>query len=314
VYLAGMSGTAKSLWVADRALSGMVAGLVGAGGARPPELGALKHTAPAYFGFAGTRDFNYREMRELDGDLARVGSAHAFAVFDGAHGWPSPEGFTRAIDWLELQAMRSGFTARREGWIDAQLAAARGRADSAATALERWRAIDQLVRDFDGLRDIEAERSRAKALAADTDVRAQLVAEQKLLSEEARFSRSLDEWATRLAASVSEGGRLPPPDTARSLATLRIRSLQSRSQSANPLEADSAQRRLETAYAAGAHYLADEQQLRGNEEGARAALRFAAAVFPDRPYPACRLDGLQRGLDLAQGVAECGSSAVRNAR
>jgi predicted esterase len=314
VYLAGMSGTAKSLWVADRALVGLVAGLIGAGGARPPELGSLKQAAPAFFGFAGTKDFNYREMRELDDELARSGSTHAFAVFGGAHGWPPQEDFTRAIDWLELQAMRSGRAQKREPWIDAQLAAARARASNATSPLERCRAIDQLVRDFDGLRDIESERAQAKALATSTQVRAQLASERKLLSEEARFARGLDEWATRLAASVGEGGRLPPPDTGRAVATLRIRSLQSRARSSDRLEADSAQRRLETAYAAGAHFLADEQQLRGNAEGARAALRFAAAVFPDRPYPGCRLERLRRGLDLAQGVAECGSSAVRNAR
>lgn len=314
VYLAGMSGTAKSLWIADRALQGMVAGLIGAGGARPPELGALKLPAPAYFGLAGNRDFNYREMRELDADLARVGATHAFAVFEGSHGWPPQEEFTRAIDWLELQAVRSGLAPMRDAWIDAQLDASRARASSASTALERWRAFDQLVRDFDGLRDIAAERAQADTLRANAEVRVQLATEQKMLSEEARFARGLDEWATRLGATAGESGRLPPPDTGRTLATLRIRSLQARAQSTDRLEAESAQRRLETAYAAGAHYLADEQQRRGNEEGARAALRFAAAVFPDRPYPACRLDGLQRKLELEQGVAECGSSAVRNAR
>jgi predicted esterase len=314
VYLAGMSGTAKSLWIAERALHGMVAGFIGAGGARPSELGALRLPAPAYFGLAGTKDFNYREMRELDADLARVGATHAFGVFEGAHGWPPPEDFTHAIDWLELQAMRSGLAPKRDAWIDAQLAASRARANSAKSSLERWRAFDQLVRDFDSLRDIGAERAQADTLQASTDVRAQLAAEQELLSEEARFARGLDEWATRLGAVAGESGRLPPPDTGRTLATLRIRSLQKHVQSPDQLEAESAQRRLETAYAAGAHYLADEQQLRGNEEGARAALRFAAAVFPDRPYPTCRLEGLQRGLELAQGVSRCGSSAVRNAR
>src|SRR6478735_9945071 len=130
VYLAGMSGTAKSLWVADRALQGMVAGCIGAGGARPPELGTPKAPVPAFFGLAGTKDFNYREMRALDAELARAGSTHAFAVFEGTHGWPPPEGFTRAIGWLELQAMRSGRAPKREEWIDAQLAAARARTSS----------------------------------------------------------------------------------------------------------------------------------------------------------------------------------------
>src|SRR4029077_12302821 len=61
VYVAGMSGTAESLWVADRALHGLVTGYIGAGGGRPSELGALKDP-PLFFGFAGKLDFNYREM------------------------------------------------------------------------------------------------------------------------------------------------------------------------------------------------------------------------------------------------------------
>ena len=43
-------------------------------------------------------------------------------------------------------------------------------------------------------------------------------------------------------------------------------------------------------------------------------MAFAAAVYPDRPYPECRLKGLEGGASLEQGVGECGSSAVRNAR
>jgi hypothetical protein len=41
VYLAGMSGTAKTLWVVQPVLHDRIAGLIGSGGARPPELPAL---------------------------------------------------------------------------------------------------------------------------------------------------------------------------------------------------------------------------------------------------------------------------------
>jgi predicted esterase len=316
VYIAGMSGTAKSLWVADRALHGLVAGYIGAGGGRPPELGPLKPgAAPPWFGFAGNADFNYREMRELDAALAQAGGVHRLAVFEGRHGWPRAEGaFGEAIDWFELQAMRSGTAARREEWIDAQLQSARARAAAASTPLERWRALDQLARDFDGLRPVDAERGQAATLAAGKELRDALAKEQRLLAEEARFARALDDWAARLNAGTSESGRLPPPDTARTLASLRIRSLRERSHDPDPLVADSATRRLELAFAAGAHYLADEQQGRGNEEGARAALRVAAAIYPEHPYPACRLEGLANKRPLAESVAACGSTPVQNAR
>ena len=61
VYLAGMSGTAKTLWVVQPVLRDRVAGLIGSGGARPPELPALQG-APPFFGFAGHDGF------QLSGD------------------------------------------------------------------------------------------------------------------------------------------------------------------------------------------------------------------------------------------------------
>jgi predicted esterase len=313
VYIAGMSGTAKSLWVADAQLHGLVAGYIGSAGARPPELGVL-HAPPPFFGFTGTRDFNHREMREFDDTLAQAGGAHRLEVFDGPHGWPAPEQFALAIDWLELQAMRDGPAPRREPWIDEQLAKARAHATAAGLALEKWRRHEAVARDFEGLRDVTADHAEAARLAQSPEVRAALAQEHDLLREESRFAHALDEWASQLGAGAGADGRLPPPDIARTLATLHIRSLQAHASDKDPIVADSAQRRLELAWVAAAHYLADEQQRRGDMERTRAALKLAAAIFPDRPYASCRLAGLANKQSLEDGVAACGASAVMNAR
>jgi predicted esterase len=134
VYLAGMSGTAKSLWTAQQALHGLVAGFIGCGGGRPTELGKFKATPPAFYGMAGLEDFNNQEMHELDAMLAQAGTPRKLAIFEGGHGWPANQSdFTAAIDWLELMAMREGLTARREEWIESQYLEAR-----ASRACETW--------------------------------------------------------------------------------------------------------------------------------------------------------------------------------
>ncbi|NUS60815.1 MAG: hypothetical protein HOQ01_07690, partial [Lysobacter sp.] len=66
VYLTGMSGTAKTLWVVAPVLRGKVSGLIGSAGGRPPELPPLASDAPPFFGWTGTTDFNLQEMRALD--------------------------------------------------------------------------------------------------------------------------------------------------------------------------------------------------------------------------------------------------------
>jgi hypothetical protein len=54
---------------------------------------------------AGTEDFNYIEMRWLDRALT---TPHHLAIFEGGHGWPPSDLAGEAIEWLEIQAMRSG--------------------------------------------------------------------------------------------------------------------------------------------------------------------------------------------------------------
>ncbi|MEO8161893.1 MAG: hypothetical protein ABI588_10785, partial [Arenimonas sp.] len=208
VYIAGMSGTAKSLWIVERAMHGLVAGYIGAGGGRPPELGRLRSKVPPFFGFAGDHDFNYQEMRELDAELERIGSSHRLDIFEGAHGWPREDGqFSDALDWLELVAIRDGIAPRRRAWIEEQFVSALARARQAKSPLESWRRLDQLVRDFAGLRTLDVEDAEVAQLRASKQVRAALAVEAQLHAEEARFARLLDEWASLLKHPVTDGIR-----------------------------------------------------------------------------------------------------------
>jgi predicted esterase len=315
VYVAGMSGTAKSLWVVDQAAHGLVAGYFGAGGGRPPELAGLKAAGPAFFGYAARHDFNFQEMRDLDAQLARAGGPHRLENGDGGHGWPEdPAMFTAAIDWLELIAMVEGRTPRREDWIDAQLAARRAQAAAAATPLERWRAFEQLLRDFRSLRQLKDERASAARWQADPATRSALKLEARLHEEEARFAHQFDAWVGRFDQRSLEGRRQAPPDVGRTIAELRLRTLRERTKDSDRMVADSAARRLERVWVASAHYVPDARHRQGDAEGERAALALAVALFPERGYARCRLaalDSRKRGETADDAPGDCRGADAR---
>lgn len=293
VYLAGFSGTAKTLWTQVARLHQVIAGIIGCGGGRPPELGALEQAPAAFFGIAGTEDFNYQQMRDLDAELAGAGATHRLAIFDGPHGWPSdPAVFSDALDWFDLVAMRQGRMPRDEDWIDLQFASARAHV-AVSDALEHWRRLDQLARDFSGLRDVAAVQAEAASLAARPVVRTQLKLEQHLRGEERRSARRLDDWLARVGRRYVEGRTTDPPSVADAMAELRIRPLRKQATGGDPGAADSARRRLELMYVATSFYLPEKLIAANDLPRAMAMLKIASAIFPDRPRNHWRLAQVQ---------------------
>ena len=130
----------------------------------------------ALFGTAGTEDFNYIEMRQLDRKLT---SPHHLAVFSGGHTLPPDAVALEAIEWMELQAMKSGRRPRDDALID-RLFEKRQRliASSAEPAGDRAPARSALVDDFRGLRDVSAETARAEDLSRQPEVKKALARER----------------------------------------------------------------------------------------------------------------------------------------
>ena len=133
----------------------------------------------AVFGTAGTEDFNYIEMRLLDRKLT---SPHHLAVFNGGHTLPPDAVALEAIEWMELQAMKSGRRTRDEALVD-RLFEKRQRLIAASTSpADSVHLLDALVSDFTGLRDVSAEAARAKDLSQQPEVK-------KALARQARRRR-----------------------------------------------------------------------------------------------------------------------------
>ena len=113
VYTAGMSGGAR-VAMAVALSSPRIAGVI-ASSAGFPDSKPRKSVGFVVFGTAGSEDFNYMEMRQLDRALT---SPHRLRIFNGGHVWLSSELAVEAVEWLELQAMKSGRLARDEAKID----------------------------------------------------------------------------------------------------------------------------------------------------------------------------------------------------
>lgn len=286
LYLAGMSGTAFASWHFAVALPDPVAGVIACGAGLPRDLSSPGDEVPfAYFGLAGNTDFNYLEQRELDDQLAEVeGAAHRFEVFEGRHGWPPDDRWTTvAIDWMELVALRRGLVRRDAAWVKGQLAAARDSVADAVAAeqpLLELRRLEQLVRDFDGLADVSAERRRAAELRQSKEVRRARSHEEKVLDKERTYAHRIRRWKARF-----EDPRRSPTKHGRSLFELRVQHLQEQAaDDSDPVAAAAALRQLATAYVQTVFYLPNTYLENGDLERAAAVLELASAIFPARPH------------------------------
>jgi predicted esterase len=166
MYTAGMSGGARvalAVALGTNLMAGVIASSAGYADAKP------RKTVPfALFETAGTEDFNYLEMRRLDRELT---SPHRLAIFEGPHVWLPPELATEALEWMEMQAMKSGLEARDEARIDRIFARRKAAVDMAPTDKDRHLALESMAAEFQGLRDTAQLSARAAALGRDKAVK-----------------------------------------------------------------------------------------------------------------------------------------------
>lgn len=172
VYLVGQSGTARSGWLFGYALRENVAGIIGFGAGLPPGFALTPAAAggaqgPAFYGAAGTDDYNFDEMWNLDARLDSIGLPHHIEWFDGIHAWPGTAEMTKAVEWMHLQAMRRGLIAPDLPWIDSlyrrRLANAANVRDGGG-AYRAWREFRAMEADFAGAHDISAAHTARRAL------------------------------------------------------------------------------------------------------------------------------------------------------
>lgn len=174
VYTAGLSGGARVAMQVALSSSGKIAGVI-ACSAGFPDAQFRKSVPFVIFATAGTEDFNNLEMRRLDRTLA---TPHRLMIFEGGHDWLPASLGNDGIEWLEVQAMKSGLRPRDEALLGKIFA------DRVAKASSEPAELKGLVADFEGLRDITQLAARSTQWERQKDVQAAFKKERFLEQRE----------------------------------------------------------------------------------------------------------------------------------
>lgn len=173
VYTAGLSGGARvAMKIALE--SKQIAGVFASSAGFPDEF--IPRLPFPVFGSAGTDDFNHLEMYQLD---RRMTSAHRVLYFEGGHTWLPAELAMQGVEWMELQAMKSGLRPRDTTLLNTWFATRAERIDALQDNTETLHALIDLIADFEGLADIRRFADRAARLLKQQDVRDALRDETK---------------------------------------------------------------------------------------------------------------------------------------
>jgi dienelactone hydrolase len=194
IYATGFSGGARvatmfALTVPD------FAGVIACGGGFP-ESKTPKKLPFSFFGIAGTEDFNYPEMKQVQRDLDAQKAPNRFEIFDGPHRWcPSPL-CTEAIEWMELMAMKTGRRTVDPDLVNALLDRTLSRLhhfESGGDLPALYRAYAAAAVDFQGLKDVADFAQRAARLKNSKEVR-----------DAEKRDRQVDERQERLRVELTQ--------------------------------------------------------------------------------------------------------------
>jgi len=193
VYFAGLSGAARlaaSLAQGCKCAAGVLLNSAGFAPSSPPALDANF----SVFAAAGTFDFNYGEVVDLDAKLGTLHYSHALRRFDGPHQWAPASVMDEALAWFRLIAMKDGREQRDTAFVNEQAAEAEKRAKTlelAADSYGSWMEYRQAGDTFDGLGDARAFREHALALEKEKAVRDGAKREQQEFEEQSRLSTDI---------------------------------------------------------------------------------------------------------------------------
>jgi dienelactone hydrolase len=199
IYTAGMSGGGGPAW----ALAGTgLAGTIICASAMNMKEEALRAVEFAFFATAGIADFNYRFLDKHTENMLGLKKAARLEIFDGAHSWPPEEQATIGLEWLELQAMKSGRRTKDDAFITSMLEKDLSRAlalEAEGRLYAAFRAWRNLSVDFAGLREVGEFQARTDTLGERREVQESQEAEMAETQE--LRARKLLEWRTILEAS-----------------------------------------------------------------------------------------------------------------
>ncbi len=158
-YATGVSGGARVATYFAASCRGCLAGVIVCGATFPSKFPLDKPLSFSVFGTAGVDDFNYPELVKTFALLNKNGTTNHLAVFDGRHGWLPKDLAFDALEWLNLQAMKSGRMGMDEKFVEGLLLKQANRAQTLfekGDIIEAARSYEAIVSDFKNVSDTKA--------------------------------------------------------------------------------------------------------------------------------------------------------------
>ena len=287
LYIAGLSGTARTAtWVATNA-PGTVTGVIAAAAGFAPLAPPSRTTPFLYFGTAGDTDYNYWELRALDRRLDELDRPHRVEQFTGGHGWMPRELARGAVEWMELRAMQSGSRPVDRDLVD--LLWMRDLRDvatleEAGRPFAAWRRLRAIVRDYTGLRsgeDLAGLRARSERLSTMPGLRPEADDEARAIAaHDARIATAL----RVVTLAFPPGAASPVHPVARTLAEIGVADLLAAAGSPDRETGRSARRLLAELDVQTGFYLPAEAIRAGADARAAYYLDIAHAINPNDSF------------------------------
>jgi dienelactone hydrolase len=213
VYTSGFSGGARAASAVAYSLQGAVAGVIACGAGFHPNITPSKSIPFAFFATIGTEDFNMPELRTLDLALEDFDIAHRLEIFEGDHAWAASELCTEAIEWMELQAMKTGRAQKNESLIDElwkkKLEQAKAY-EASQDVYQTYLIYSAIAYDFKALRETAEAEKKAKQLKETKQVKERFKQEReedqrqiKMMRDFLTLKDSLQDFDNR-AVALSE--------------------------------------------------------------------------------------------------------------
>jgi tetratricopeptide (TPR) repeat protein len=235
-----------------------------------------------FYGTTAFGDYNYFEVLDLEKVLLKLGVTHHVELFEGVHQWMPAELATRALAWIELQAMKAGSRAKEAGWIEAQwqetLARARGY-EAAGDLFLAEREYRAAAADFAALREIAPAAAKAAEIQA-------LPAFQKDAREREKVEKAEKAYLERARGVIALISPENGPATAAQIAgSLQIADLKKRAKSSENIhDRWSAKRLLATLHGQTASYLPTNFMAKKEYDRAILALSIALEINESNTY------------------------------
>ncbi|HKY29134.1 MAG TPA: hypothetical protein VJM12_14445 [Pyrinomonadaceae bacterium] len=193
MYATGFSGGARAA-VRIGALCNCLSGVIASGAGFPTGLAPSPAMRFVFFGAIGVDDFNFAEVKTLEELLAKAGISHRIQTFDGRHEWSPVAVATVAVQWMELQAIKSGKRPRDDGFISAtweqRFSEAKTHEES-KRYLEAYEIYLDLAQSFKGLRDIAQVETKINQLRDHPELKTSIREEQKQLRKQRELESQL---------------------------------------------------------------------------------------------------------------------------